>query len=449
MIEALSHTITLEGKIPCGGFLRLDGAKNSALRLMAASILTSGAISLNRFPSTQGDVTVQWAMLENIGKTIAAETDRIVIRENSELNTTSHWNDRSIRNTLLMLGALTARFGVGRVPLPGGCNLGERKYDLHEMVLRAMGAEVWVEKGAYLCAEAKGRLKGAEIHLPIRSTGATENGILCGVLAEGRTVIWHPHIRPEIMDLIAMLRKMGASIAVFGQERIEIQGVEGLTGAEHEVIPDNMEALTWAVAAVVTGGDIEISPFPYEHLEVPMVFLRESGMKYYRGEDSLIVRGGTPYPLEISTGPYPGINSDMQPIMAVFAACARGESRIIDLRFPGRYQYAEELRKMGLCYQVDGNMLVIDGGKPFTGAEVNAVDLRAGAALVLAGLVAEGETVIHNAWQIDRGYCDLPGKLQSLGATVRVNVSDANPTETRPADKGALQNDSGLHDAIP
>src|SRR5690606_27001227 len=221
-------------------------------------------------------------------------------------------------NTLLILGALTARFGEGKVPLPGGCKLGERKYDLHVMLLEQLGAEVW-EEGDFLCAKVKGdRLKGNDIFLPMRSTGATENAIICGSLSAGTTTIWNPHIRPEIMDLIDMLTKMGASIQVFGQKCIVIKGSETLSGVKHTVITDNREALTWAIGSVITDGEVEIENFPYEHLEVPLVYLRESGMKMYRGENSLIVKGGEAFPVEISTGPYPGINSDMQPLFAVY-----------------------------------------------------------------------------------------------------------------------------------
>ncbi len=248
----------------------------------------------------------------------------------------------------------------------------------------------------------------------MRSTGATENAILCGALAIGKSTIWNPHIRPEILDLIDMLREMGARIRVFGQKCIEVEGVSRLRGAAHMIVPDNMEAITWAIASVITNGDIEISNFPFEHLEVPLVFLRESGMKYYRGKNSLIVRGGTPYPVEISTGPYPGINSDMQPLFAVYGACSLGETKIVDLRFPGRYGYAEELGKMGMSYSVEGDLLKIHGGRPLMGTKTKALDLRAGMALLLAGLVAEGETIIEDSWQIERGYENLGEKLTNL-----------------------------------
>lgn len=397
------------------GKVKVSGAKNSSLRLLAASLLTDDTVELKNFPNGLLDVKVHLEMLKVLGKDYSTNGDTVIITEDAQkVTNTLYWEERSIRNTLLILGALTTRFGEGRVPLPGGCKLGERKYDLHVMLLQKLGAKVW-EEGDYLCAKVDGRIKGNEITLPLRSTGATENTILCASLAKGKTILWNPHIRPEIIDLIDMLIKMGAKIKVYGQKCIEIVGVEKLSGAKHAVIPDNMEALTWAIGAVVTGGDVEIQNFPFEHLEVPLVFLRESGMKFYRGENSLIVRGGEAYPVEISTGPYPGINSDMQPLFAVYGAMCRGESKIVDLRFPGRYGYAQELAKMGMKYQVEGDMLVIEGGTPLKGATVTALDLRAGIALLLAGLTAEGETTIENAWQIERGYENLEEKLNSLG----------------------------------
>lgn len=396
------------------GSVKVSGAKNSALRLLAASILTEEPVQLFNFPNGLLDIQIHLEMLKVLGKDYSTDADYVKITEgSSKCSNILFWKERSIRNTLLILGALTTRFGEGRVPIPGGCDLGNRKYDLHVMLLESMGAKVW-EDGYYLCAKVNGKLKGLDIHFPIRSTGATENAILCGTLAKGITTIWNPHIRPEIMDLIDMLRKMGAKIQVYGQKCIEVKGVKQLCGVKHWVIPDNMEAITWAIASVITSGDIEILNFPFEHLEVPLVFLRESGMNYYRGKNSLIIRGGSPYPIEISTGPYPGINSDMQPLFAVYGACAQGESKIVDLRFPGRYGYVQELAKMGVNYSLDGEILKIHGGNPLHGATVKALDLRAGMALLLAGLVADGETIIEDFWQIQRGYENLSSKIYSL-----------------------------------
>jgi UDP-N-acetylglucosamine 1-carboxyvinyltransferase len=397
------------------GTINLSGAKNSALRLLAASILTSDEVVLKRYPSKLLDAQIHVQMLEKLGKKCEVEDESILIAE-GELNTELNWEDRSIRNTLLILGALTARKGSGSVPLPGGCKLGNRAYDLHEMLLRKLGAEVWEEDGQLCAAAPDGGLVGADIYLPIRSTGATENAIICGSLAKGVTRIWNPHIRPEIIDLINMLKSMGAEIVVYGQERIDVSGVTSLSGTTHVVIPDNMEAITWLVASVMTNGDVEIVDFPLMDLEVPLIHLRESGAKFYVGDNSLIVRGGRCFPLEISTGPHPGINSDVQPILAAYAACAEGNSSIVDLRFPGRYGYAEEMSKMGLSSHVEGNLLRIEGlGGALVGANVTALDLRAGMALLLCGMRAEGVTTIENAWQIFRGYNDLESKLSALG----------------------------------
>lgn len=400
------------------GVIKISGAKNSSLRLLAASILTDEKVELYNFPNGLLDVKVHLKMLEVLGKEFSTQKDYVKITEKSSKNiTTLIWDERSIRNTLLILGALTARFGEGRVPLPGGCKLGERKYDLHVMLLETLGAKVWEEDG-YLCAKSSGRFVGGDIYLSMRSTGATENAIICGSLAKGTTTVWNPHIRPEILDLISMLRKMGAKIEVFGQKAIQITGCEKLNTVKHSVIPDNMEALTWVTGSVITNGDIEILDFPYEHLEIPLIYLKESGMKYYKGNNSLIVKGGIPYPIEISTGPYPGINSDMQPLFAIYGAMCKGESKIVDLRFPGRYGYAEELAKMGLNYDVEGDFLKIHGGNQLIGANVKALDLRAGISLLLAGLTAENETIISDAWQIERGYENLEHKLRNLGAKI-------------------------------
>lgn len=403
------------------GKVKISGAKNSVLRLQAASILSSEKIVIHRYPSGLLDAQVHDGMLQKLGKqTIKPDDETIIIKEEETLASTLNWDGRSIRNTLLILGALTTRTGEGAVPLPGGCKLGDRKYDLHIMLLRKLGAEVW-EENNMLCAKApKGGLVGTDIHLPIRSTGATENAILSATLAKGVTRIWNPHIRPEIMDLVKFLNKMGAKVRVFGQEHIEITGVEGLSGVTHTVIPDNMEAITWLAGSVMTDGDIELIDFPFDALEVAMVHLKESGAKFYKGENRLIVRGGTCYPLEISTGPHPGINSDVQPILAAFASQAKGKSTIVDLRFPGRYGYANEMKKMGLEYKIEGNLLNVYGkGGGLKGTNVKALDLRTGAALLLAGLASEGETLIEDAWQIERGYNNITEKLIKLGASIQ------------------------------
>lgn len=400
------------------GKVTLSGAKNSVLRLLAASLLTDEQIVLERFPSSLLDVNVHNDMLEVLGKKVTIEGKVATIEQGHETKSELRWQGRSIRNTLLILGALTAKTGYGKVPSPGGCKLGERKYDIHVMLLEKLGAKVW-EEDEYLCAKVDGKLIGCDIHLPIRSTGATENAIICGSLANGKTTVWNPHIRPEIIDLIEFLRKCGVKIEVFGQERIEITGVEKLDGCKHAVLLDNMEALTWVIATTITGGQLEIEDFPFDDLAVPIAFLKESGVKLYRDGDSALVAKGNVYPIEISTGPYPGINSDMQPLFAVFGALSNGISKIVDLRFPGRYGYAKELGKMGVKSHIEGDLLIIEGGDKLYGNDVNALDLRAGIALLLAGLVSKkGNTVIDNAWQIERGYDDILMKLENCGIKV-------------------------------
>jgi UDP-N-acetylglucosamine 1-carboxyvinyltransferase len=393
------------------GVVKLSGAKNSVLRLLAASLLTDEKIILTNYPSNLLDAQIHLEMLERLGKKCTlVEENKLIIESDGGVYSDLLWEDRSIRNTLLILGALVTKTGSGSVPLPGGCQLGDRSFDLHELVLKNLGADVWVEEGKLLAKSNKNTLIGANIVLPLRSTGATENAIISSCLAKGVTKIWNPHIRPEILDLIAFLNRIGAKIKVFGQEHIEVIGVEALSGGEYAVMPDNMEAITWLVASVITNGDIEIIDFPFNDLEVALCHLKESGARFYRGHNSVIVRGGNCYPLEISTGPHPGINSDVQPIMAAYAACANGESRIVDLRFPGRYGYAEELKKMGIDFKIEGNLLKIFGnGGRLVGADVKALDLRAGAALALCGLVAEGKTII-NDYQ----------KLNQLGGIVEI-----------------------------
>lgn len=414
MRDSLSKLTIHPGKL--SGSVKVSGAKNAALRHLAATLLTKESVEIVNYPSDLLDIKVHQDMIERLGKTVnSVGAERVVISEPDGLSSDLKWEGRSIRNTLLILGALVTRTGFGSVPLPGGCSLGERKYDLHINVLENLGATVW-EKEGRLCASAPSGLKGSDIYLPIRSTGATENAIISASLAQGVTRIWNPHIRPEIIDLITLLRKMGLPIRVFGQERIEVMGVDELSGAYHEVIPDSLEALTWAIGAAITQGMVEIENFPKEHLIVALEHLESSGLKIFYGPNSAVVQGGDCYPLEVSTGPHPGINSDVQPLLAVWAAHSQGLSKIIDLRFPGRYGYASELALLGMDYQILGETLSVKGkGGQLRGSMVKALDLRCGAAELLCGLTAEGETSISDAWQINRGYSGLDRKLSELG----------------------------------
>lgn len=405
-------------KSSLSGVVGLSGAKNSALRLLAASLLTEKKIILHNYPQDLLDIEIHEGMLEILGKQVTHFGDNVAeISEFGTISSTLSWSGRSIRNTLLVLGALVARTGRGSVPLPGGCALGNRKHDLHIRVLEQLGATVWEDNGT-LVAEASKGLRGAEIHLPLRSTGATENALITSSLASGTTKIWNPHLKPEIEDLISMLRKMGVSITVRGQESIEVLGSQALSGATHDVIPDSLEGLTWAIGAAISGGNVEIKNFPVQDVRVALTHLESSGLKIFYGEESVIVSGSECFPLEVSTGPHPGINSDVQPLLAVWAAHSRGTSKIVDLRFPGRYEYAKELARMGFDYRIDGQILSVDGhGGNLRGASVRAIDLRAGGAEMLAAFSASGATEIHDAWQIKRGYSNLEQKMNALGVT--------------------------------
>lgn len=399
------------------GEISITGAKNAVLRYLAASILTDKEMVLENYPLNMLDVNIHEEMLAVLGKTVA-HVDNICKISGSVNQSELIWDKRSIRNTLLILGCLLAKTGLAKVPLPGGCPLGDRKYDIHVDLIKAFGGKVWEENG-YLCSQCDGRLKGCDFHLRMRSTGATENAILMATLAEGQSRIWNPHIRPEILDLINLLNKMGADITVNGPESIIINGKESLThNVVHYSLSDNMQALTYLIAGGIAGEELIIKNFPFRDLEIPLYFLEFSGLKYYRHDNELIVRRCTPYPIDISTGPYPGINSDMQPLFAVWGALSKGKSSITDLRFKGRYAYADELAKMGVVSQVEGNTLEIMGGNAIHGGTVTALDLRAGAALMLMALVADSPTKINDFWMIERGYDDVRNVLQSIGIKI-------------------------------
>jgi len=403
------------------GTVTLSGAKNSALKVLCASILTSEKIRLFNMPTKMEDVKTQIGMLESIGAKVEIKSDEVFV-DNSKIDKwdiSSSNKDRNVRTSLLLLGSLLGRFGKARVPLPGGCKIGERPYDLHVYALELLGAKVRVTDGGYIEAECD-KLRGAEIEFPIRTTGGTENSIIAACLAQGKTIIKNAHTRPEVIDLANFLNSMGAKVKIIGSGYIEVEGVSELYGTTYRIIPDNVEALTFIIAAAVTKGDIEIDQFPVNTLEIPIIYLRESGVSFYVGVNSLRITGNKKFtPVDLSTGSYPGINSDFQPLFAIFATQAEGKSRITDIRFTERFEYVKELNKMGANIVLNGNTAVIQGETKLKGAKVNAVDLRAGAALINAGLCAEGETAIENVYQIDRGYEQIEEKLSALGAEVK------------------------------
>lgn len=403
------------------GNIKVSGAKNSSLRLLASSILTKERVILNNVPNEILDFQLHVEMLEVLGKKIYKEHDYIIIDEInmiSELN----WDKRAIRNTLLILGGLVSRTGKGKVPLPGGCQIGDRKIDFHIMILEKMGAKVWVENN-YLFAETDNGLIGSEIILPFRSVGATENFILCSVLAKGESTLINPNIQPELSDLIRLLNSMGAKIKVFGTEKIVVQGVKELGSGAIDVMPDDIEALTWLIGAMITNGELEITNFPRERLNIALEYLKYIGSNIYFQRDSIIIKNSNCYPFEITTNAYPNIKSDMQPLFAPIALKAKGQSIIRDTRYPERFKYANDLNNMNANIHIRDGEIIINGGREIIGCEVFSHDLRAGAGLVLSGLIAEGETIVKNAWQVERGYENFLQKLSSINGKIEeINI---------------------------
>lgn len=410
------------------GEIYLSGAKNSVLKLQTATLLSDRNIIITNYPSAMLDVVIQEEMLRVLGKSIVKSNNKIEI-SGSVITNQLIWRKRSIRNTLLILGSLLTKTGAAKVPIPGGCQLGDRKFEIHIELIKSFGGIVWQEENYLIAKIANGkRLKGCEFTLPIRSTGATENAILMAVLAEGTTRIWNPHIRPEIIDLVNFLNKLGAQIIIRGQESIIVEGVLKLTNEiEYEVLADNMQAITYLISGGIAANELIIKNFPYNDLEVPLIFLKEAGLKYYRYKNEIIVKKCQSYPVDISTGPYPGINSDMQPLFAAWGSLSRGTSVITDLRFHGRYGYAEEMRKLGVNSTIRSNQLIIKGSEKLQGTEVNAIDLRAGAALMTLAMIAENSTIINDFWMVERGYNDVLDVLKSIN--VNYNILEKTDSE--------------------
>lgn len=410
---------TIQGKARLEGEVKVSGAKNSALRLLAASILTSESVTLIGCPVGLQDAKVHIEMLRSLGKHIEIFDDTITIKETKEISSTLEWDGPSIRNTLLIAGALFSRFGHAKVPFPGGCRLGDRKIDLHLKLYSLMGAEIIPSDTHIILTRGKSVKGDLEFRLPLRSSGATENALIMSCFGEVNLKIINPHVRPEIMDLIEFLNKLGGNILTSGQDFFLVkEGSSCESSIMHKVVPDNVEAITWLIATIITKGKVTIKNFPHDHLEMPMVHIKQGASRLEVDKDDLIVLGKGSTSFELATGPYPGINSDMQALFAGYGLLAEGDSRIIDLRFLDRFQYADALQKLGASLEVDGNELKIYGGKNLESAKVVATDIRGGMAMVLAALVADGKTEIDNMYQVERGYEKLDLKLAELGVNV-------------------------------
>ncbi|WP_066635124.1 UDP-N-acetylglucosamine 1-carboxyvinyltransferase [Desulfolucanica intricata] len=399
------------------GTIRVSGSKNASLPILAACLLNGQTNIIHGIPKLR-DIMVMQEVLGYLGARVDWDGDAMLIdTERVEPFEISEELMRRMRASNLVLGPLLSRFGKVKVSYPGGCQIGSRPMDLHIKGLQALGAKI-TEKYGYITAEAR-ELIGTEIHLDMPSVGATENIMMAAVCAKGQTVIRNAAREPEIVDLQNFLNAIGASVKGAGSDMIKINGVKYLNPGRHTVIPDRIEAGTHMIAAAITGGDVQIVNVIPEHLEPVTAKMREAGINIEVGVDSIHVRGGKrPKAVDIKTMPYPGFPTDMQPQMMALMCTAEGTSIITETVFENRYKHVAELRRMGADSRVEGQSAIVKGVERLSGACVEATDLRAGAALVLAALAAENGTVIENIMHIERGYERLDAKYSALGARI-------------------------------
>jgi len=410
--------IVVEGGPRLSGTVGVLGAKNAVLKEMVATLLAPGRHHLTNVPAIL-DVELMCRVLEHIGCRVTQEGHDlwVVVPDEPEPEAPIELV-RQMRASIVVLGPLLARCGVARVALPGGDDLGARPIEWHLDGLEQMGAEFELVHGE-LVGRVEGRLKGAEVELPFPSVGATENVLLAGVLAKGETRIVNAAREPEIEDLIAHLNEMGADISGGGTSLVTIKGVDSLSAAQHEVIPDRLAAGTYAVAGAITAGDVTVTSCQPEHLRMELLKLEEAGCEVGRGDGWLRVAGPErPRPVDFATLPFPGFHTDMHPQVVALLAVASGTSVITENLYDARFRYVGELARMGADITVEAQHAVIRGVETLSGCPVLAPDIRAGAALVLAGLRAEGRTEVGDAAHIDRGYEDFVGRLVSMGARV-------------------------------
>lgn len=417
----------IRGGKPLFGEIEISGAKNAAVAIIPAALLVDGVCRIENIPQIS-DVTLILKILQELGADV-----RTVDRTTVDIDCTHIRNAqvpdmmaRKIRASYYLIGALLGRFGAAQVPPPGGCHLGARPIDQHIKGFVAMGAEVDVG-GGYINARARnGRLQGGQVYLDIVSVGATMNIMLAATLADGMTVIENAAKEPHIVDLANFLNSMGADIMGAGTDVIKIRGVDRLGGGVYSIIPDQIEAGTYMAAVAAAGGEVRIRNIIPKHLDCITAKLLEMGVEVEEEDDSVLIRrdpGKRLSRANVKTLPYPGFPTDMQPQIAAVLCLAEGTSVITEGVWDNRYRYVDEIRRMGAQIQVDGKVAVIEGVDRLTGAPVQACDLRAGAALVIAGLAAHGSTEVDQIQHIERGYEDIVRKLSGVGANIRVVVT--------------------------
>jgi UDP-N-acetylglucosamine 1-carboxyvinyltransferase len=413
---------------PLDGEVTVVGAKNSALKLMAAALLAVGTTELTNVPDIV-DVTIMAELLRRLGCTVEqnAGAGRVAITVPDQLGDRADYElVRALRASISVLGPLTARRGRADVAVPGGDAIGSRGLDLHAAGLRSLGATVHVDHG-YLIAEAPDGLMGAPVTLDFPSVGATENVLMAAVLARGRTVLDNAAREPEIIDLARLLVSMGAQVTGAGTSTLVIDGVRSLAPAQHRVVGDRVAAGTFAFAAAITGGDVRVAGVDPRHLSIVLDTLRAAGADVSAEPSAVRVIGrGQPRAVDVATLPYPGFPTDLQPFALVLDAVATGSALVTENMFEARFHTAHELARLGADIRVDGHHALVRGRTRLSAAPVVGSDIRAAAALVLAGLVADGVTSVEGASHVRRGYADFAGDLRRLGAEV-VEVSDGLP----------------------
>ena len=412
----------IHGGVPLQGRIKISGAKNSILPILAASLLAEGE-SIIEDVSYLKDVKVMNDLLKALGANteISLKENKISINCRQISAYTAPYDlVNKMRASFLVMGPMLARTGRARIPMPGGCAIGTRPVNLHLKGFSAMGAQISQFHG-YIEGQVKGRLKGAKIYLDFPSVGATENIIMAAVLADGVTVIENAAIEPEIVDLSTYLSSMGANIKGAGTDTIRIVGVPKLEGANHCVIPDRIETGTFMLAAAITGGNLEIENVVPDHIKPITAKLREAGVEIYEDMSSIRVSAKERIKaVDIKTHPYPGFPTDMQSLITSLMSIAKGTSIISEAVFENRFMHVSELKRMGANIKIEGRIAVVEGKTGLQGAQVKATDLRAGAALVIAGLAAKGTTTITGISHIERGYFMLEEKLKSVGAKISI-----------------------------
>jgi UDP-N-acetylglucosamine 1-carboxyvinyltransferase len=409
--------LEIEGGVPLRGSVAVSAAKNAALPALAAALLTPAPVVLTNAPAL-ADLRTMARLLETLGGTVRHEGGALRAQVARVTNDRAPYELVStMRASVLVLGPLVARHGSARVALPGGCAIGVRPIDQHLKGLAKLGAEVTIENG-YIVARAS-RLKATRIATDLVTVTGTENLMMAAALAEGTTVIENAAREPEVIDLAALLNRMGARIEGAGTARLEVQGVPELGGATHRIVADRIEAGTLIVAGAITRGDVTVTDLVPDHLSSVLAKLEEIGVALEVGPASVRVRGpDRPRPADVTTSPFPGFPTDMQAQVMTLLGLADGQSRVTETIFENRFMHVAELARMGARIETDGSIAVIRGVPHYQGAPVMASDLRASAALVLAGLAARGQTVVSRVYHLDRGYERLEAKLGALGARI-------------------------------